>query len=231
MFVGPPTRNSHGTGLATSYGERVPNLSDLGSLALVDRVHPEIAGRVTHWLGGAREGSASGNGAELTLSVAGDVDPEPRRDLALRVAPEVRAQWGVLSGQVVLYAGLAPIGDDALAPALFGALAEVAVRPIAELELALRFARTARTAQLLADARAYAATAVAEAPEEERDATAARYARVGREHAEQEVAFGVSWMIVGRALELQGDAGWLLTEGEADDQHGWRLRLQAQIVL
>lgn len=226
VFAGEPSRASHGTGLAATYGERVPNLSDLGALRAVDRVHPELVGRITQRLGGREE-----NGVDVTLSVAGDLAPEPRRDLALRLAPELSARHGNVSGLVVLYAGLAPIGADTLAPALFGVLAEIAVEPLPQLGLALRYARTARTAALLDDARRHAAQLVTDAPAEEHDTVVERAARIGREHAEQELALGASWRMLGRALQLQGDAAWLTSEGEGSATHGFRLRLQLQLVL
>lgn len=226
VFAGEPTRAAQGTGLASTYRERVPNLSELGSLGLVDGVHPELVGRVTQ-----RLGAAGGDRVELTLSVAGDLAPEPRRDLALRVAPELYARAGSSSGRVVLYAGFAELSGDPLAPALFGVLAELAVTPLPALELALRYARTARTAGLRADARRFAEQLVGGSSAEEREAALARAAEIGREDAEQELALGATWRVLGPGLQLQGDAAWLTSEGARGASHGFRLRLQAQLVL
>jgi hypothetical protein len=228
LFTGAPSRAAHGTGLAACYGERIEYASALGSLHGIDSVHPELAFRVSQALG---ERAEAGGGVLLSLSIAGDLAPEPRRDLALRMAPELHARIGVASAHLILYAGLAPIGDDPLAPALLGALAELDVPVTQDVELAVRFARTARTGALQADARAHAGRAVVDAPPDEREAVATRHARTGRVDAEQEVAIGVRWSVVGRTVALQGDAAWLTEEGEHGVAHGWRLRLQTQLVL
>jgi hypothetical protein len=226
VFTGTPTRAAHGTGVAKVYGERVTNLSELGSFAPPERVHPELVGRLVRTFG-----DPDRDGVDVALSAAWDTDPTPRQDLSLRLAPELRARAGPVRAHLGFYAGLAPIAGDPMAPALFGMLAEVSVRPARSVELALRFARTARTAALLADARGYAAEVLQAAQESERGALAARHATTGRVRAEQELVLGATWLVIGRDLTVQADVGWLSAELDDDVRDDFRVRLQAQFVL
>lgn len=225
LWGGTTVRSAHGQGVAGVYGEPVANLSDLRSYTLPDAPHPELTGRFV-WRS-PREARVR---VELGLSAGVDLRPVAAHDLRATLAPELALAVGPMRLELTGYVGAADLLERDGVGLLGGALAELQGRIGDRAVVALRYARVQADDALRDDARARAARLVNAAPADQKPVLQRRYSDAGRVAYEQELTVGAAVRLVGSALSVQADLGWLRTAREGGDRDELRGRAQVQVA-
>lgn len=227
VFSGTPARAAFGTGVATVYGERPINYSDLRTFNPPEPLHPELVGRLAYHIGRTEDTTSvtppPGFAAVIGASASWDADPTLARDLEFAIAPEIWLRHGPLSAQSTFYLGTAERFLGGAGPALWGLHAEASFLASRRVGVALRYSRLDRVPEASLDARARAGALVAAASPEDQEDLAEQYRGVGRVRREQELLFGLNVFFVGRSLTWQTDYGWTFTtrdDGERREPRG-----------
>jgi hypothetical protein len=205
---------------STAYGDFAPSRTSFRTATPFDVPHPELMARGGYQLGPV----------ELTGNVAWDARPVHGIDATARFALEAHLDtervdlWGI---------GYAALADDLAGETgegLYGAMAEAAFRVHDRVELALRYAAVALPERLRVDARATIDARIAEAPEDEQEELAEKYASVGRVKALQEATAGFAVYFFGHDLKWHNDVSWLHETREGDAKDAFRLRTELQLA-
>lgn len=215
VFTGPNARAAFARGLADLYGVRLTNPSDLRVKASPEPIHPELV---------ARTGAAFTDGPVRTaafFSAAWDLRPTWGVDFQLRLAPELKLEWGTLSLEWVGYAGWARDAEGTLIAASRGATAEATWQLHPRWMLAARWSAVELLAAARLDAQARATDLLPLAPAADRPLLEA----AGLTPATREVALGLTVSPL-TALRVQVEAAWL--HARSDEL---RFRLQLQLAL
>lgn len=220
-FAGQNRRNAFARELARVYGERLGNPSSFTDPAPTDDIHPELVARVDH------ERTTGPLRHTLSVSASWDSDPVPRRDYALRLAPEIDLEAAGVRVTMVGYGGWFQDVNGGVELGVAGLLGVLAWRAHQHIELVVRYARVHALPALLADARAHADAMHAEMEQSEWES---RYGGVGRTHAWQELALAVNVLVFGRSLAWQSDVAWLRSESSGGAQDDLRIRTQLQLA-
>lgn len=228
-------RASHGVGIAEVYGEKVENPSDLTNPSFRTGLHPELLAHVawlsrgmspsteTDWEGGRPRTS-------FGLSAAYDLDPDPVREPALRLAIEAQLKLYGISTTAIGYLALVPDGGvSELAGGLYGLLLQGSVLVRKRVELAARYALTAVDGDLRLAARARADQRIAAAKESERAALTSQYKEVGKLERDHELTFALDAHLAGRSLKWVNDVSWLVHERTTATLTDVRFRSQLQL--
>jgi hypothetical protein len=232
-FAGQNRRSAFARDLARVYGERLGNPSSFRSPAPTDDIHPELVVRLTQTHPDAHpETGTDTRGGGLrhvaALSFAWDTAPVPRRDWAVRVAPELLLKWEHFSLNLVAYGALIEDREGALEPGAVGLLAELGWLAHRHVELVLRYGRVHLLPALLADARAHAAAMRPDDPASIED-WSSQYGHVGDAYSQQELSLAVQVLVIGRSLAWQTDVAWLRSERAIGARDDLRLRTQIQL--
>lgn len=240
VFTGVNARASHAIGLARMFGEPTPNPSDLVDPAPPAAVHPELVARFAFNHGSFRD---LGTDTDFTrgplrlsagVNVAWDAAPERRRDLSLRLAPELLLKlWGV-SFNGILYVAFAQNGDgiEDQRLAFVGGLVQASYLVLDWLEASLRYAVVHSDAVMRDAARDHARDLLAAASSpQEAEQLQGRLGEAGRLRQEQEATVGVNLYLVGKALKLQNDFSLVMRNlGSSGVRRDLRLRTQLQLA-
>ncbi len=214
LFTGVNARKSAASGLASIFGEKLANPSDLYDPAAPAELHPELVAHVayngrgintatdTDWTGGAFRYSVG-------LSVAWDLNADMYRDLTLRLAPEVLIKWRGFSAFAAFYMGFTRLSEDSALDQrldLLGGLIQASYLFFRRVEVSARYAVVHADASLLTSARARAQGIIAaESDVEKKKALTAQYKNAGQLETQQDVTFGVNLYIRGNSLKWQND--------------------------
>jgi hypothetical protein len=214
LFTGVNARKSHATGLASIFGEKLSNPSDLFDPAAPADLHPELVAHVAYNCGGINtatdtDWAGSGFRYSVGLSMAWDLNADMYQDLTLRLAPEVLIKWRGLSAFAVFYMGFTRLSEDSVLDQrldLLGGLVQASYLFFRRVEIAARYAVVHTDDSLLTSARARAQSLVAgEADADKKKALAAQYKNAGKLETQQDVTFGVNVYIRGNSLKWQND--------------------------
>jgi len=214
LFTGVNARASHATGLASVFGEKSPNRSDLTDPAAPSGVHPELVGHVAYNARGintATDTDWSGGGLRYSvgLSAAWDLNADLVHDLSLRLAPEVLLKWRGLSAFAAFYMGFTRISDRSALDQrldLLGGLLQVSYLFFSLVEVSARYAVVHLDDSLLATARSRALGLVADASDAAaQKALTAQYKNAGKLQTQQDVTLGVNLYLRGNSLKWQND--------------------------
>ncbi|HDS01118.1 MAG TPA: hypothetical protein ENO07_03785, partial [candidate division Zixibacteria bacterium] len=146
IFNGVNARASHTSGLASLFGEKVINRSDLSASSPRSEFHPEL---VFHFAYNANsinvrsDSDAGGGGLRYSIasSIAWDIDPTEYHDLALRAAQEFLVKYEGFSVMGAGYLGFSGIGESLRSRLAFsGLLIQSAYRTTGRVEFSLRYA-------------------------------------------------------------------------------------------
>jgi hypothetical protein len=232
VFSGVNARASHAIGLASVFGESVPNPSDLSGPAQRTEFHPEVAGHVSYNAHGIEVRSDSdpeGGGFRYSLGVsaAWDLDPVEYRDLALRMAPEVLLKYDHVSFMGVGYAGFIEMGNSyRTRRAMTGLLVQTAWF-IGPYEISLRYARVDIDDDVADAAFARAQEILAGL---ERGSLFDQYRNAGMVLAEQEGTLGCNVYLDGHGLKWQTDVGLTRQNRRDEDRTDYLIRSQLQLA-
>ncbi|MBC7174392.1 MAG: hypothetical protein H5U40_18240, partial [Polyangiaceae bacterium] len=237
VFTGVNARAAFARGMAETYGEVLPNPSNLRSPAPAPELHPELVANVgyaTRAMDVSTQTDAEGGPPRIYvgLSAAWDAQPDLGLDFAMRIAPEALIKLHHLTIDAVGYLGISERSDGGHSAGSLGANVDVAYRFHRRAEVAARYSRVDTLEELRDDARARAEAIVAAADPAAQPALLARYADAGRVRNRQEAAVGLNVMMIGRSLAWQSDFGLVHTErtGSDTDEDELRLRSQLQLV-
>ncbi len=240
FFTGVNARAASGIGMSLAYAEPISSPSSLVDPdgRLFSEMHTEIVAHLAWNASGVdtrRPTDFEGGPARfsLGLSAAWDLDPTPREDMHLRLAPEAVFKAHGFSAWAVFVAGFGDhvMDADRYAPALVGAVLQAGYLFFGSYEICLRYTLIDFFDGLRDDARAYAAAEVLSAGDPaEIDELGKRFERVGKVLREHEVNLGFNWYLMGRTLKWQVDAGLLVTEQADGTRSDIRLRTQIQLA-
>ncbi len=239
LFTGVNQRRSHAVGVAQTFGEPVPNPSDLVDPAPVEEFHPAIVARAGYRFRDVVVGTDTDwNGGPLRLytgaGLAWDLDASPVRDFALRAVAELMMKVRHVSLALSGYLGLVRRLDGKplqVRWAMWGLLAQGSYLIKRKVELSLRYALVERGKGLLHTARTRADDLIAAALPADRPALVAQYTDAGRIRRQHEATFGVNVYLIGRSLKWQTDVSWLPTQYTDDGyRHDVRVRSQLQLA-
>lgn len=229
VFMGAPRTSAFATGVAATYGDRLPNDADLTDPELDTRVHPELVARIGQGVAGADgEGNSDPKAGaprhHISLSLAWDTAPDAGRDFAVRCSPEVLLKAYGLTANLVGYLGF--IRDrDVVVPAMMGGHLEAAWRR-GPYEVVGRHARLHYLGPLM-----QAAVRAGEARLESSDADQAlqnHLATLEHLEADSETLLGFNYYATS-LVKLQADAGVVGRHG-ANLDNEWLARTQLQLM-
>lgn len=232
VFSGVNARASHGTRLASLYGEEIINRSDLAGSSPQSSFHPELVGHVAF---GSRaidiRSDSDARGGPLRYSIASslawDLDPAEYQDLALRAAQEMLLKCRGLSLMTTVYMGFKAIdGSFRTRKAFSGILAQSAYR-LHDLEVSLRYAYVEADRAVADDAHDRASSIIEDADDNK---LVARYGDAGMLLAEHEGTLGINVYVDGHGLKLQNDVGFTKYERRHDDRTVYLIRSQIQLA-
>ncbi|HUU02162.1 MAG TPA: porin [Myxococcota bacterium] len=240
FFTGVNARAANGIGLSLAYAEPISSPSSLVNPdgRLFSEMHSEIAAHLAWNAAGIdtrRPTDFEGGPARFSLgmSAAWDLDPTPREDMRLRLAPEAVFKAHGFAAWAVLMAGFGDHVMDSVryAPAFLGSVLQASYLFFESYEIGLRYTLIDYFEGLRDDTRAYAAAEVQSASDPaEIDELGRRFALVGKLIREHEVNLGFNWYLMGRTLKWQVDAGLLVTEQADGTRSDIRLRTQIQLA-
>ena len=226
VFSGTNSSRSFATGIASVYGEPLPDPSDLAQPALPVSLHPELVLHLAYNSPGAR--TDSDHDEERTplrfsvgMSAAWDFRPTPYQEFAGRLNAELLLKVAGASLSAAGYAGWFQDPESAqLLPAMLAGLLQTAYALTSRTELALRYTVIVPLQPLLDSARAHAAAV----------ALLSMPARPQHAEQEHETTAGLNYYLAGHTLKLQADVSWLrhVRSGAALDDA--RVRAQVQVV-
>ena len=239
VFMGENTRRAFATRHTAYYGEPRINVSDLTTRPVLEEPHPEFVGQIG-W-GSKNINLTSNSDADggpfryhVNASATYDVQPTLTRDMQMRAAGELLMKFYGVSVNAVFYAGFAELSEDGplegFAPIMYGPQAELAYRPIEELEFAARYAWVNTTQEFLDDARARADAKIAEASDDDLAAVTAQYASAGLTQQLHEISGGVNVYFVGHSLKWQTDGAFFPRQFSDVFFNDWRVRTQVQLA-
>jgi hypothetical protein len=240
IFTGVNARAANGIGMSLAYAEPIYSPSSLVDPdgRLFSEMHTEIAAHLAWNASGIdtrRPTDFEGGPARFSvgLSVAWDLDPTPREDMRLRLAPEAVFKVYGFSAWAVLMAGLSDhlMDGKRYAPAFLGTILQASYLFFETYEIGLRYSLIDYLAGLRDDAGAYAAAVVLSASDPaEVDELGRRFSLTGKIIREHEVDLGFNWYLMGRTLKWQVDAGLLVYEQLDGSRSDIRLRTQIQLA-
>jgi hypothetical protein len=234
LFDGVNARGVHGTGTALVYKETTPNPSDLTGPGRQEDLRAEAVVHVAYNAGGidVTRPTDFNRGPfrwSAGLSAAWDLDPTPRRDMLLRLAPEVEAKWEGFAATGVFYLGyFEPVSRGGVDLGLVGGLLQTSYMVTEMFEVALKVTSLQILGSLRRDARAVAAEIIAASGGAA--TVVAQYGAAGDLRSEQEVNLTFNLFVVGGAIKLQLEGIWLLHEERAANRSDFGLRAQAQLA-
>ncbi len=217
LFSGVNARASHGIGVATAYGVKVPNPSDLSNPGPKSDVHPEAFVHLSYHTDGMTiDSDTDPERGTLrlfaALSAAWDFDPTKHQDFTQRVAPEVLAKWNGWSACAIGYAGFAEIGTAQQNKlAMLGAVTQCAYRVNAGWEVSARYAIVDLSDDLQTDADKLGCL-------------------VGTIVRQQEGTIGLNHYVSGHSFKWQNDAGLIRSSYACGHQTQYRIRSQLQFA-
>jgi hypothetical protein len=234
IFGGENRRGAFARELPAIYGETHGNPSALADPRLPEDLHAEIIGRIGHYSADVHPETIfdiSGGGFRhgMALSVAWDTDPVPRRDWALRLAPEILLKYEGWSLTAIAYLAFIEDRNASIAPGALGGLAQIGWQPDPHFQVGVSYARVDLFDALREDARAFAESLRPTDPEGMAEWSES-YGDVGQLSARHELALVVHFPIIGRSLDISTDVSWLRTERDDGDRDDIRVRTQLQLA-
>lgn len=235
VFTGQNSRKAFATGIAEAYAQPLTNPSDLATGVTTWSFHPELVARVTAGTAGfdaTGPWDHKGGGPEVLggLSATWDLRPDPLLDFSARAAAEGVLKVRGLGLGTVAYLGFFEGEDGPLSPGLFGLTSELTVKLAPQWGVGLVYSRVDTLAPLQEQARGWADAQIGLAPDAEQPALTESLAKAGAGRSASELGGGVTWFVVGTALQLNLDAAWLHTVTASETSDAARARLQAQWV-
>lgn len=233
VFSGDNARASHATGLASIYGEKTPNPSDLSGSASKSEFHPELVGHLSYNAKGinvSSDSDAEGGGFRYSAawSVAWDLDPVAYQDLALRVAQEFLVKYRGASLMGAGYVGFTDVnGTLRTRKAMTGLLVQTAYRVGGRCEISLRYAMVDIDDGLADAAYARGQAVIADTDD---DDIAAQYKDAGILSGEREGTAGFNVYLDEHNLKLQNDFGFTKHERRDGDRTDYLVRSQLQLA-
>lgn len=226
IFSGTNSSRSFANGIATVYGEPLPNPSDLSQPALPVSLHPELVLHLAYNSPGVRTDSDHDEErgplrASVGVSAAWDFSPVPYQEFAGRLSAELLLKRAGASLSAAAYAGWFQEPESGqLLPAMLAGVVQTAYALTPRTELALRYALLLPLKPLLDSARVHAA------------AVALMSMAARPQHAEQEheTTAGLNYYLAGHTLKLQADVSWLRHTRSAAVLDDARVRAQVQLV-
>lgn len=237
VFTGQNARRAHARLYARTWGESLPNPSDLTAPAPLDGFHPELVARLAYKTGGIdfkQDTDFKGGGLRLGLGLGltWDLNPSVYLDQSLRGVAELLLKARFASLHAALY--VATAREDARFSqrfAMLGGLVQASYLIQRRWELALRYAVVHFDQRLLDDARRRAGDLInAETDPVARAALESQYDQAGTIAREHEVTLGLNLYLVRNYLKVQLDVSWLGHERAAGLVHDVRSRLQLQLA-
>jgi hypothetical protein len=235
LMAGQNARASHGIGLATVYGEKPPNPSDLVNPAPTELPHLEPVLHVAYNHGGIDTSTDTDwEGGPLRfstgISLAWDTRPTDYLDHYVRFAPEVLVKIRGFSLFGVYYLSTREknrsMADASLA--MMGALLQTSFLVNRRVELALRYATVMIDETTASEARDRAGSLIMQETDEAKKAALEKqYQSAGAFKFDEEITFGTNIYLVGRSLKWQNDVSVLVHFDQNDDRYDdWRVRSQ-----
>jgi len=237
VFTGQNARKANAQLYAWTWGETLPNPSDLTAPAPRDPLHPELVARLAYKTRGilTKQDTDFKGGplrVAVTLGLAWDLNPNLYLDQALRAAAELLLKARFASFHAALYLATSR-ADERFSQrfAMLGGLVQTSYLIKRRWEVALRYTVLHFDQRLLDDARRRAGDLInAETDPVARAALENQYSSAGTIQREHEVTAGVNWYLVQNDLKLQLDLAWLGHERAAGLIHDVRARLQLQLA-
>jgi hypothetical protein len=233
VFNGVNSRASHAIGLASVFGERVSNASDLSGGGRRAEFHPELVGHVAYCRGGievASDSDLEGGGLRYMLasSVAWDLDPNAYEDLALRFAQEFLVKYRGVSFMGVGYVGLVTVdGSLRTRMAMAGVLGQSAWRVSRRCEVSVRYA-VVDIDDAVADAAVSRAQGIIGGTDNE--GVMAQYGDAGMVRAVHEGTLGFNVYVEEHGFKIQNDVGFTRQERRDADRVDYVIRSQIQVA-
>jgi hypothetical protein len=233
IFDGANARSSHAIALASVYGEKVTNRSDLLGSSSKAEFHPEL---VLHLAYNANEidvrSDSDAKGGSLRYSVASsvawDMDPVEYHDLALRAAQEFLVKYKSFSVMGAGYLGFSSIDESLRSRLAFsGLLIQSAYRTTNLIEFSLRYAYV-NIEDAIADEAHIRAQSIIEETEE--GAVISQYQDAGMVLAEHEGTLGFNIYLDGHNLKMQNDFGFTQYQRRDEDRTDYLIRSQLQVA-
>lgn len=232
VFNGVNARASHATGIASVFGEKVANPSDLSESSPKAKFHPELACHIAYNSEGIDVGTDSdAEGGELRYSVASsfawDLDPADYQDLAVRAAQECLVKYRHFSFMGAGYLGFTPVGESLRSRiAMTGLLAQTSYRATDRYEVSLRYAFVNIDNDIANTAHSRAQTIISETDNED---IAQQYRNAGAVLEEHEGTLGFNVYLDGHSLKIQNDIGVSLHDRRDGDRTDYLFRSQIQL--
>jgi len=237
VFTGQNARRAHARLYARTWGESLPNPSDLTDPAPLEGFHPEVVARLAYKLGDIdfrQDTDFKGGGLRLAvaLGLTWDLDPTLYLDQTLRGAAEVLVKARSASLHAALYLATAREEDRfSQRFAMVGGLVQASYLIRRRWEVAMRYAVVHFDQRLLDDARRRAGDLIdAETDPVARAALQSQYDQAGTIAREHEVTVGLNLYLAHNDLKVQLDVSWLGHERAAGLVHDVRSRLQIQLA-
>lgn len=236
VYTGQNARRAHSRLYARTWGESIPNPSDLTDPAPLRGFHPELVGRLSYRTGSIdyhqhTDFKGSGPRLALTLGLTWDLSPDPQLDQALRGVAELLLKVRHASLYAALYVATGR-QDKRFSQrfAMLGGHLQSSYLLRRRFELALRYAVVHFDAPLLNDARQRAGSLIAlETDPVAQTALVQQYQDAGTIQREHELTAGFNVYLIGNYLKLQLDVSWLGHERASGLRHDIRSRLQLQL--
>jgi hypothetical protein len=232
IFSGVNARASHATGLASLFGEKVINPSDLTGSAPKDEFHPEL---VCHLACNSKnidvrtDSDAEGGGIRYSLatSAAWDMAPTEFEDLAVRVAQEFLIKYRHLSLMSAGYLGFIKTdGSRRARRAMTGLLVQSACRAIGRIEFSLRYS-VVDIDNTIANLSLSRAQSIIAGTEDEFIIT--QYKNAGVVLAEHEGTLGFNVYLDEHNLKIQNDVGFTRHLRRDGNRTDYLIRSQIQL--
>ncbi len=232
LFSGVNARAAHAVGLASIYGEKPVNPSDLSGSSLKSKFHPELVCHAS-WNGNnidvSTDADTEGGNLRysLALSAAWDLNPTDFEDMALRLAPELLCKYRHLSLMGVGYIGFVDMDDSMrIRKAMTGFLVQTAYCINRRIELSLRYAAIDIDDKITDEALLRAQAIVADTDD---DDITSQYKNAGNILGEREGTFGVNVYLDGHGFKVQNDIGFARYQRRDEDRTDWLARSQLQL--
>jgi hypothetical protein len=238
VVTGVASRPPHARGIASLYGESVPNPSDLTGPARNERIHPELVLHLAYTHGPfshATEADVKGGPLRVSAGVSAAWDARPERgvDAALRVAPELWLEAYGFHAQATGCLGFVQMGPDVsdTSFALVGAVAHAGYTWRGRVDVTAQYAMVATMEKMRTDAMNRASRIVAAAASlDDLLELMDRYGPAGTFESRHETTLAVTFFVIGRNLEWASDLTWIATSAGGGRLHELRFRSQIQLT-